>query len=68
MTDEELEKIELADCKMCEGKARVRKASHGWWYVGCECPCKYVCTKEYVLECVEKWEWRCNDGFLDKNR
>jgi hypothetical protein len=55
VTDEELEAIELPPCRMCEGKASVRRASQEWWYVGCECQLKSQCTSEYVLECVEKW-------------
>lgn len=55
MTDEELEAIELPPCRMCEGKASVRRASNEWWYVGCECQLKKQCTREFVLECVDNW-------------
>jgi hypothetical protein len=55
LTDEELEAIQLPPCRMCEGKASVRRVSQEWWYVGCECQLKSQCTREYVLECVEKW-------------
>lgn len=56
--DEELEAIKLSPCRMCEGKASVRRVSNDWWYVGCECPTKYTCTREFVPECVEKWQRR----------
>ena len=58
MTDEELEAIQLPDCKMCEDHASVRRAGGEWWYVGCMCPVKYQCTREFVMECVAKWKRR----------
>lgn len=58
MTDAELESIKLPNCRYCDGKASVRRASQEWWYVGCECQLKYQCTREFVMECVEKWQRR----------
>lgn len=58
MTDEELTAIKLPDCKVCEGLASVRHAGGEWWYVGCICPVKHQCTREFVMECVEDWKRR----------
>jgi hypothetical protein len=62
VTDEELEAIKLPDCKMCEGKAWVRKVSQRWWIVGCECVCKRQCEREFVMDCVEEWIRRCGEA------
>jgi ssDNA-binding Zn-finger/Zn-ribbon topoisomerase 1 len=57
VTDEELEAIKLeSPCPSCDGTmASVRHASNRWWYVGCTCFNKYKCERDFVLECVEKW-------------
>lgn len=72
MTDEELEKIKLlGPCPTCGNKlVSVRQASKRWWYVGCYCVNKYQCERQFVDECVAKWNTyvrRCRNVKSDKS-
>ena len=57
MTDEELESIPLLDCPSCDShNTDVRRASNGWYYVGCmDCFNKRMCEEAYIGECVEQF-------------